>query len=339
MTHDLVPVENVSVGQVANQVAKRHVFPDYLDRKAAQTLRRQKGDLTLFSEYLALVNISTSPDALQNDPLSWSPVTYGLVKGFLRWQVQEGYAIGSINIRLSTVKCYCGLAAEAGVLDTSELAMIRLVKGYTHKEGRNVDAQRETTRVGEKKADSIQIDVKDAAKLKARPDTDQGRRDMLLVCLLLDHGLRCGEIAQLPINAINLDTGILTFYREKVDKMQTHELTRDTWIAARRYFEIAKPEKFLLMGSRKGGTLQGRMSDRAITARMKKLCSDIGIEGASAHDGRHAWATYAVKGGTDIKSLQDAGGWSSPAMPLRYVDSSKIANRGVKLITAEEREG
>jgi integrase len=85
------------------------------------------------------------------------------------------------------------------------------------------------------------------------------------------------------------------------------------------------------MGSRKGGTLQGRMSERAITARMEKLCRAVGINGASAHDGRHAWVTSAVAGGTDIKSLQDAGGWSSPAMPLRYAASQVIANKNVKL--------
>ena len=28
---------------------------------------------------------------------------------------------------------------------------------------------------------------------------------------------------------------------------------------------------------------------------------------------------------------QDAGGWSSPAMPLRYVEAAKIANEGVRL--------
>ncbi len=29
--------------------------------------------------------------------------------------------------------------------------------------------------------------------------------------------------------------------------------------------------------------------------------------------------------------LQDAGGWNSPAMPLRYVEKAKIANQGVRL--------
>ena len=46
---------------------------------------------------------------------------------------------------------------------------------------------------------------------------------------------------------------------------------------------------------------------------------------------RHYYATDAIRNGTDIKSLQDAGGWNSPAMPLGYAESAKIANSGVKL--------
>ena len=32
-----------------------------------------------------------------------------------------------------------------------------------------------------------------------------------------------------------------------------------------------------------------------------------------------------------IDHLQEAGGWNSPAMPLRYVETAKIANEGVNL--------
>ncbi len=73
------------------------------------------------------------------------------------------------------------------------------------------------------------------------------------------------------------------------------------------------------------------MSERAITARVNVLGERLGIHGLSAHDGRHAWATFAIKAGTDVKALQDAGGWKSPYMPLRYAASGKIANAGVKL--------
>ena len=73
------------------------------------------------------------------------------------------------------------------------------------------------------------------------------------------------------------------------------------------------------------------MSERAITSRVADLGQSIGVAGLSAHDCRHYWATQAARNGTAIDRLQDAGGWNSPAMPLRYVESAKIANEGVKL--------
>lgn len=38
----------------------------------------------------------------------------------------------------------------------------------------------------------------------------------------------------------------------------------------------------------------------------------------------------ASRNGTPIRNLQDAGGWSSPAMP-RYAQAQEIANEGVIL--------
>ena len=59
------------------------------------------------------------------------------------------------------------------------------------------------------------------------------------------------------------------------------------------------------MGSRKNGALTGSLKERSLTERVRVLCEVIGIEGASAHDGRHSWATRAVKAGTNMRVLQD----------------------------------
>lgn len=88
----------------------------------------------------------------------------------------------------------------------------------------------------------------------------------------------------------------------------------------------------LLRGSRKDGRLHDAgMSKRAITARVRTLGEAVEVEGLSAHDFRHYWATQAARNGTPVDRLQDAGGWSSPAMPLRYVKAAEIANEGVLL--------
>lgn len=328
-------------GQAANRAAARHVFDDYQARRSKNTLRRQRADLDLFARFLT-DELGTPPKAdLQIDPDAWRGITWGLVAAFVRWQLAEGYAIPSINVRLSTVKKYAGLAFQAGAIDAAENALIRTVAGYTHKEQRQVDEKRQqaeapTRRENAKKAASVLIPDDLARQLKnGHPDTPQGRRDALLMCLLLDHGLRCGEVALLKVRDFYEKAGTFTFYRPKVDKVQTHTLSRDTLRALRAWIHDGCPmmaEAPILRGSTKGGKMTaGGMSERAITKRVEVLGAALGIVGLSAHDCRHYWATRASRKGTDPFSLQEAGGWNSLAMPRRYVEAARIANEGVKL--------
>ena len=77
------------------------------------------------------------------------------------------------------------------------------------------------------------------------------------------------------------------------------------------------------------------MSERAITWRVAYLGEQVGVHGLSAHDCRHYWATTAVRKGTDLFALQEAGGWNSLAMPRRYVEAAEIANEGLYLASWE----
>ncbi|HML20943.1 MAG TPA: tyrosine-type recombinase/integrase [Aggregatilinea sp.] len=321
--------ELIHAGQAANYHAAQNAFTDYLSRKATNTIRRQRADLDRFREYLLAAGLS--PHDLQHDPDAWRGLTWGIVEGFVKWMVAQGDAMGSINVRLSTVKTYAKLAAKAGAIEAQELALIRTVAGYSQKESRRMDGRREVTRRGEKKAQAVHIEQEQAQRLKAQPDTPQGRRDRLLMCLLIDHGLRVGEVAALEVTSFDLQAGEMRFYRAKVDQTQTHKLSADTlravqaWIASGDAPTTGK----LLRASRKGGTLTGTgMSERGITKRVKELGEQIGLEGLSAHDCRHYWATFwATK--VDVLRLQEAGGWSSLAMPRRYVEAAKIANEGM----------
>lgn len=323
-------------GQTANGYAARSAFSDYRARKAAQTLRRQDADLALFAEYLAAVGIPDAPSgaALADLPESWQGVTWGLVAGWARWQLTKGYAVASVNVRLSTVRTYAKLAAKAGALDPRELALIRSVEGYSRKEGKRLDERRAVARIGGKKAEPVTLTPAQAKQLKRQPNTPQGRRDAVLMCLLLDHGLRAAELAGLAITDIDLAAGQMTFYRSKVDKSQTHKLTPDTARALRRYIETgdAPAAGPLLRASAGPGRLtHGGMTPRRISERVRVLGQDCGAVGLSAHDCRHYWATQAARNGTALDRLQDAGGWSSLAMPARYIEAAAVANEGVKL--------
>jgi integrase len=322
-------------GQAADRVASRHVFADYRSRKATNTIRRQDADLSLFAEYLADAGVNTGD--LAHEAQAWQGVTWGLVSGFMQWQLGRGYSVGSVNVRLSTVKTYCKLALKAGALDATAYAMIRAVEGYSHKEGKRIDERRTEaglqTRNGHKKAGPVSLTCQQAEALKRQPDTAQGRRDALIMCLLLDHGLRVSEVAGLQVGDFDLAAGELRFYRQKVDLEQTHRLTPDTLKTARAYLGHDAPKSGpVLRGSRRDGRLHDQgMTTGAITTRVKTLGRGVGVTGLSAHDLRHHWATQAARNGTPLDGLMQAGGWASPGVAMRYVEASEIANEAVKL--------
>jgi hypothetical protein len=92
------------------------------------------------------------------------------------------------------------------------------------------------------------------------------------------------------------------------------------------------------------------MTVRALTARVHNLGAAVGLVGLSAHDLRHFWATRAARNGTPLDRLAGrrrlglAGDTCIPgiagygcrrsagaSVPLRYVETAKIANQGVLL--------
>ncbi len=320
------------VGDRANKAAAASRFADYRTRRAEQTLRRQDSDLMLFREFLAVMGLRTGD--LSHEPAAWRAVTWGLVEAFTKWQLTQGYAVQTINVHLSTIKTYARLAMQAGALLPQEYALIRSVQGYSFREQTRIDQKRERVRIGYKKAEPTRLTPDQAAALKDQPGTPQGRRDRFLLCLLLDHGLRVGEVAALSRSDFDVTSKELRFFRPKVNKEQVHHLTRDTLQALTAYIENgdAPANGLILRRSLKNEELGATgMSARAITGRVEFLGKRLGIDNLSAHDCRHYWATSAARHGTDPFVLQEAGGWSSLAMPRRYVEDNEVANKDVKL--------
>jgi len=317
------------IALTANTVAAEHVFESYQKRKSPQTQRRQKFDLLTFQQFLEEVRIDI--DDLYVNPSSWSDLSWGLVEAYVAWMLNTGYAIGSINVRLSTVKTYAQLAFKAGAMTGEQNALIHTVQGFRGAEAVHVNAARSVTHIGSKQTRTLTDDEVNVLKFEY-DSTPQARRDMFLMTVLLDHGLRTGEMNLLKVG--DFTDGFMRFYRPKVNKWSTHELTKDTRNALTNYGDYKPKDKKapILKASLKDGSLTFEgMTANAISDRVRVIGAERGIEGLSAHDCRHSWATRAARKGTDPFALQEAGGWSSLAMPRRYIEEAKIANQGVKL--------
>lgn len=327
MTKAILPRSLQRLGQAANRAAARQRFADYQSRRAEHTLRRQQADLALFAQFLS--GLGVQPGALAEDPQTWAGITWGLVEAFVKWQIRQGYALSSVNVRLSTIKTYARLAAQAGALSAQEYALIRAVQGYNQAEQRRLDARRAAKRVGRKKPAALRISPAQAQALKTQPATPQGRRDAALLCLLLDHGLRASEVTGLAVEDLDLQRGLLSFFRPKVGKRQTHRLSADTLAALRACAAAGElpPAGPLLRRSKKDGSLsQPGLTPRGVSYIVEQLGKALDLPGLSAHDCRHYWASSAAARGADPFALQEAGGWSSLAMPRRYVEEGQIAN-------------
>ncbi|RPJ25104.1 MAG: hypothetical protein EHM33_15675 [Chloroflexi bacterium] len=358
MTPDLIPLpENspiVIAGQAASKAAARQVFADYRADKAKNTIRRQDADLQLFADYLKATKIPVGD--LSTDPKAWQGVTWELIEGFVKWQLLEGYAVNSVNVRLSTVKQYAQLALKVGVLDVSEYAMIRTVKGYSHKEKPNVDGTRKAEGINTRRATKARMTQKNKGLVRtskkpepifltkeqrdmitASDGTPQGKRDALIMCLMLEHGLRVGEVAVLQTVDFDLSAGTITFERPKTKTRQKDRLTEKTLQAAKLYLRIAPKTGSIWRASamknegraKKGQLTKQGLSVGAIYKRVEMAGRKAGIEDLSPHDLRHTFAERAKHNPTQI--LQNAGGWNSPAMALRYQQPDEIANEGLVL--------
>jgi len=334
-----IPLPLQLAGRIADANARRRVFLDYHDLKAKNTLDQQRQALRRFRAWLSE---TADPGDLFSDPVAWAGVTWGLCGGFLRHLLAQGYAISTVNAHLATLKRYATMACQAGTLGAEQYALIRTITGFSRRDGRNINQKRAaaavpTRRRGSKAAEPIFLanDQVEALKNSYDPETPQGRRDRLMMHLFLEMGLRCGELAGLKVADLRLKVGQLRFYRPKVDNIQTHRLPKATREAARAYIQQDAPDDAgtLILASHKSGELLGHgMSERAINKRVGYLGRKLlGIEGLSPHDLRHTWATLAAAKKTPLNVLMHAGGWSSLAMPLRYIEAAKIANEGIRL--------
>ncbi len=359
----------VSIGRVANEAAAGYLFHDYQMRRAEKTLRTQRAALVLWIRYLAQVGAASQLLAeaevwaldyyddnglaellqyaqtqqsdisivfgayyCQNVPAAWQGVTWGLVEGFVKWLLNQGYTIASVNNRLSAIRVYTQLAAKAGTIPPTEHALIREVRSYGSTEGKRVDDKRPKTRLGHKKEEAIVLTAQQARLLKSEhPPTPQGIRDRLLICLFLDLGLRASEVAGLTIEDL-AESGYIRVYRPKTDTTDRMVISADIMAALSDYQRFMRNAGTLLRGSRKNGKLTDQvMSVRAISARIKILARDIlGIWELSPHDLRHTWATRAAKDSNPFV-LRDAGGWTNMQTPSRYVERAKVVNEGIQL--------
>lgn len=146
-----------------------------------------------------------------------------------------------------------------------------------------------------------------ARQLVAAPSPDSlvGKRDRAILELLYGTGIRLGEAARADVSDLDLREGVLVVRSGKgrKDRMVPVEgraaLALDTYLGEARP-ELVKRIDAALFVSRHGG----RLSLVGLRAVVQRHARAIGVD-LSPHALRHTCATHLLRGGADIRHVQE----------------------------------
>lgn len=159
------------------------------------------------------------------------------------------------------------------------------------------------------------------------------RRDLAIVRLLLDTGMRRGELLGLRLEDVDPDQGILAV----VGKGRRRRLCRygakaglalDRYRRARaRHLFAADPALWL--------GRQGPLREGGLVSALRRRAELAGIAGFHPHLLRHYFAHAFLQGGGQERDLMILGGWKSATVARRYAAS----NAEARALEAHKRFG
>ncbi len=219
----------------------------------------------------------------------------------------------TINVRLSAIRKLVGEARRNGMIGLEEAANLTDIPNVRQK----------GTRLGN------WLTREQAKELLAVPDrsTLKGKRNYVIIALLVGCALRRQELASLKIEDIQLREGrwVIIDLRGKGGRIRTVAVpiwikqAIDTWITA------AKIEKGRLLRplSKSGKMVGDELGDWAIWSVVEQSSKQIGIEHFGAHDLRRTCAKLCRKSGGDLEQIKFLLGHSSIQTTERYLGSEQ----------------
>jgi integrase/recombinase XerC len=260
-----------------------------LERNAsAHTIKSYREDLTQAVEYFRGRCPGQTPEPRH--------LTTRLLRAYLAWLHEQGYAKTTIARRIAAVRSWCRFLCRQGILHANPTDGLR---------GPRQD----------KKLPHF-LSQDDLVRLLEAPPADAplGLRDRAILETLYSAGLRVSELTGLNLTDVDLDSGLATVRgkgkRERLALLGPQALAalRD-WLVPREQLAgrraRAQPAVFL----NKNGS---RLTSRSVGRLVEKYLAQAGLDPrTSPHTLRHSFATHLLDGGADIRSVQELLGHRS----------------------------
>ena len=224
----------------------------------------------------------------------------------------EALSPSTVNVRLSAVRKMVFEARKNGMIGAEEAANLTEVPNIPQK----------GTRLGN------WLTREQAKELLAVPDrsTLKGKRDYLILAILVGCALRREELAVLDVDTIQLREGrwVLADLEGKGRRVRTVAIPVwvkqgiNAWMTA-----AGVEDGRLLRAVSKGGKVKESMSGWAVWSVVEQCAKQIGIERFGAHDLRRTCAKLCRKNGGNLEQIKFLLGHSSIQTTERYLGSEQ----------------
>jgi integrase/recombinase XerD len=177
---------------------------------------------------------------------------------------------------------------------------------------------------------TVRGDEVDALLAAASGGDPLSLRDRVVFELLYGCGLRSQELVQVELGEVHLANGEIVV-RGKGGRMRVVPLGDEASLAIRRYLQRGRPRLVKAdaadFEARSGRPLLLTKSGRPLlTSDVRRIAVKYsriaGIEGASPHTLRHAYATHMLEHGADLRAIQELLGHSSVSTTQVYTHVS-----------------
>ncbi len=269
----------------------RDLLADYLRHLAierhasAHTVKSYREDLT---QAVGFFQTQLSGSALAPER-----ITSRVLRAYLAWLHDQGYARSTISRRLAAVRSWLRYLCRQGILTKNPADGLR--------------GPRQEKRLPHFMA------AGDVTKLiKAPAATPLGSRDRAILETFYSAGLRVSELVGINMDDLDLDGGVLTV-RGKGKKERLALLggpaasaIRD-WLTERAAVEAGKTSPALFLNR-----FGKRLTTRSVARMLEKYLAQAGLDRrTSPHTLRHTFATHLLDAGADIRSVQELLGHRS----------------------------
>jgi integrase/recombinase XerC len=253
---------------------------------SAHTVKSYREDLTQALDFFRQKLASQSPGPER--------LTTRLLRGYLAWLHEQGYAKTTVARRLAAVRSWCRFMCRQGTLEANPADGLR-----GPRQNRNLPHF---------------LTEDDLARLLQTPlaDTPLGLRDRAILETLYSAGLRVSELTGLDLGDVDLDSGLATVRgkgkRERIALLGPQALEAlKQWLTGRQ--ALARPRSKAAVFLNKNGT---RLTARSVGRLLEKYLALAGLDPETTpHTLRHSFATHLLDRGADIRSVQELLGHRS----------------------------